>query len=123
MGPGARPLAAPPNLDKVSHLEAQGEGEERRRLDDGVVVEVWPRPAAELQHVAEALRGDQARADAAALDHHGGRHRRAVADGAIFPADRPNPPTRARGPVPIASEGSAGVEGTVKWRGAPSRVS
>jgi hypothetical protein len=59
-------------------LEAQAALDERRRLRPEQVVEVRHAHAAELQHVAEALRRHERRARAAALQHRVRRHRRAV---------------------------------------------
>ena len=46
-------------VDALAHLEAVPAGNERRRLPRDEVVHVRPVPAADLEHVAEAMRRDE----------------------------------------------------------------
>ncbi len=65
-------------VDPLAHLEAQPPRHERLRLAADEVVHVGPVSAADLEHVAEAARGDERRQGAVALGQRVDDDRRAV---------------------------------------------
>ncbi len=61
--------------DALGDLEAEPAFHQRLRLAVGDVVKPWRAEAADLEHVAEAARGDERDARALSLDDGVGRHR------------------------------------------------
>ncbi len=111
-------------IDAFRHLQAALARHQRHRRAHGVVVEMRPHLAADLQHVAKSSGDDQPGGDATRARSpcwwrpwcHDRRNRSRSARCAECPAASRSPPS-------IASDGSAGVDGTLKCRSIPLVVS